>query len=123
MTDSLALVHASPNSPWRAPGPDASDAELEALYAPLGRPIAVYGHIHRPYIGTLSSITVANTGSAGLPYDGDPRAAYLLIDDGQPSIRRVEYDIEGERKALACSGLPHAQWVAGMLASGRFEMP
>jgi predicted cupin superfamily sugar epimerase len=27
---------------------------------------------------------------------GDPRASYLLIDDGQPFIRRVGYDVEKE---------------------------
>ncbi len=27
-------------------------------------------------------MTVCNTGSVGAPYDGDPRASYLLIDDG-----------------------------------------
>src|SRR5216684_2443170 len=43
----MALVHASPESPWRAPVPEASDAELESVYRPLGRPIAIYAHIHR----------------------------------------------------------------------------
>jgi len=38
----IALVHASPESPWRAPTPEASDAELELVYEPLGQPIAVY---------------------------------------------------------------------------------
>lgn len=38
----MALVHASPKSPWRAPTPEASDAELESIYLPLGRPVAVY---------------------------------------------------------------------------------
>ncbi len=37
----LALVHASPESAWRSPGPEASDAELESVYAPLARPVAV----------------------------------------------------------------------------------
>src|ERR1700728_671150 len=39
----MALVHASPESLWRAPAPEASDAELESVYSPLGQPIAVYG--------------------------------------------------------------------------------
>jgi hypothetical protein len=37
----MALVHASPESPWRAPAPEASDAELESVYSPLGQPIAI----------------------------------------------------------------------------------
>jgi predicted phosphodiesterase len=71
----MALVHATPGSPWRAPSPEASDAELESVYAPLGQPIAVYGHIHRSYIRSVSGMIVANTGSVSLSYDGDRRAA------------------------------------------------
>src|SRR5580700_3697467 len=96
----MALVHASPESLWRAPAPEASDAELESVYAPLGQPIAVYAHIHRSYIRSVSNLLVANTGSVSLSYDGDRRAAYLLLDGRNPSIRRVEYDVDRELKAL-----------------------
>ena len=57
-------------------------------------------------------MTVANTGSAGLSYDGDRRAAYLLLDESKPAIRRVEYDVDNELKALSDCGLPHADWPA-----------
>jgi Icc-related predicted phosphoesterase len=43
--ESVALVHASPESPWRSPGPEASEEELEAIYRSLQRPIIVYGHM------------------------------------------------------------------------------
>jgi predicted phosphodiesterase len=119
----MALVHASPESTWRAPGPEASDAELESVYSPLGQPIAVYGHIHRPYIRSLAGMIVANTGSVSLSYDGDRRAAYLLLDESKPEIRRVEYDVDRELKALAACGLPHSDWVAKILESGRPQLP
>jgi len=119
----MALVHASPASLWRAPTPDASDAELQSVYAPLGQPIAVYAHIHRSYVRSVSGMTVANTGSVSLSYDGDPRAAYLLLDESAPIIRRVEYDLDREQKALANSGPPHAEWVAKVLETGAFHMP
>lgn len=119
----MTLVHGSPESAWRAPAPEASDGELESVYEPLGRPIAVYGHIHRPYVRNVSGFTVANSGSVSLSYDGDRRASYLLIDEGRPVIRRVEYNVERESEALADSGLPHAGWVAKMLHSGCFQMP
>jgi len=119
----MVLVHASPESLWRAPAHTASDAELEAVYAPLGRPIAVYGHIHRAYIRRVSAMSVANTGSAGLSYDGDRRAAYLLLDESKPEVRRVEYDVDREIKALAGCGLPHADWVVKILDSASPQMP
>jgi predicted phosphodiesterase len=119
----IALVHASPESPWRSPMPEASDAELESVYRPLGQPIAVYGHIHRSFIRSVSGMIVVNTGSVSLSYDGDRRAAYLLLDGSQPAIRRVDYDVDKELKALSACGLPHADWVAKILAHGSFQMP
>ena len=119
----MALVHASPESLWRAPAHTASDAELESVYAPLGRPVAIYGHVHCPYIRSVSAMTVANTGSVGLSYDGDRRAAYLLLDESKPAIRRIEYDVDRELKALAGCGLPHASWVASILDSASSQMP
>ncbi len=113
----MALLHGSPESCWRAPAPEAPDQDLEAIYGPLRAPVVVYGHIHWPYIRRITNLTVANTGSAGLSYDGDPRAAYLLLDDSAPSIRRVEYDLDREIKALTASGMPHADWVARTLRS------
>jgi predicted phosphodiesterase len=85
--------------------------------------------VHRPFIRTLSggcvenTMTVVNTGSVSMPYDGDPRASYLLMDDATPSIRRVEYDVDREIGALATCGLPRADWVARILKGSRPEMP
>jgi diadenosine tetraphosphatase ApaH/serine/threonine PP2A family protein phosphatase len=71
----------------------------------------------------LPELTVVNTGSVSLSYDGDRRAAYLLLDGRMPSIRRVAYDLDRELKALASSGLPHSDWMAKMLESARPQMP
>jgi hypothetical protein len=66
---------------------------------------------------------IANTGSVSLSYDGDRRAAYLLLDESKPSIRRVEYDLDRELRTLSDSGMPHAGWVANILETGRPQMP
>jgi len=119
----MVLVHASPENPWRAPAPEASDEELASVYSPLGKPIAVYGHIHRSFVRRVGDLTVVNTGSVSLSYDGDRRASYLLLDGSTPEIRRVEYDIDRELRALSTCGLPHADWIARTLASGRPQLP
>ena len=126
--DPMALVHGSPESPWRAPPPEATEAELESVYRPLNQPIAVYAHIHRPYIRSIPSPQVrqrlvANTGSVSLSYDGDRRASYLLLDGPTPTIRRVGYYLEKELKALSCCGLPHADWIAKNLRASSPQMP
>jgi len=118
----LALVHGSPNTAWRSPGPEANDSELQSIYGSLEQRVVVYGHIHRSFIRNLTTTTVVNSGSVSLSYDGDPRAAYVLVDDGQPSIRRVEYDVEKEVRALAQSGIPHADWIARTLRAASPQM-
>jgi predicted phosphodiesterase len=119
----MALVHASPDDLWRAPAPDAPDAELESVYSPLDRPIAIYAHIHRSFVRSVSKLTVVNTGSVSLSYDGDRRAAYLLLDDFKPSIRRVAYDVDRELRALATCSFPHSDWTARMLDTASPQMP
>jgi predicted phosphodiesterase len=119
----VALVHASPESLWRAPAPEASDAELDSVYSPLDKPLAIYGHIHRSYIRSVSNGIVANSGSVSLSYDGDRRAAYLLLDDSKPEIRRVEYDVDPELKALSVSDLPHSDWIARILETASPQLP
>ncbi len=121
--EDLVLVHAAPDDLWRAPLPDADDEELAAVYEPLGAPVAVYGHIHRPYTRGLGALTVANSGSVGMPWDGDPRAGYLLVEDGRPQLRRVEYDLEREAAALLGGGYPDAQRLAAMRRGGVFIPP
>ena len=107
----------------RAPLPDAEDGELLATYGSCGAEMVVYGHIHRPYVRALGEITVANSGSAGAPYDGDPRASYLLVEDGVARIVRVDYDVELEAALLLDSGYPRADWVAEIRRRGSFVRP
>jgi putative phosphoesterase len=119
----LALVHAAPGDLWRAPAPDVEDGELSATYGSLDATTAVYGHIHRPYTRTLTELTVANSGSVGMSWDGDPRACYLLVEDARAQIVRVDYDVEQEVAVLLRSGYPDAPRLAEMRRRGVFISP
>ena len=121
----LAVVHAAPESCWLAPAADATDAELEDVYGLLGAPAVAFGHTHLPFIRTLPGMPklLINMGSVGMPYDGDPRASYLLLRAGVAEIRRVEYDVERELKMLADCGLPGAAWTAKMVRASSPQMP
>jgi putative phosphoesterase len=119
-SDDLALVHASPGDLWRAPLPDAEDSELYTTYRPCAAEIVVYGHIHRPYVRHLDRLTVANSGSVGSPFDGDPRASYLLVESGDVQLIRVAYDIEAEVDLLLRSAYPDAPRIAATRRLGRF---
>jgi predicted phosphodiesterase len=121
--EGVVLFHAAPRDLWRAPREEASDDELRETYGDLNARLAVYGHIHRPFVRRLDGLTVANSGSDGLPYDGDWRPSYLLVDAGVPVVRRVEYDLE--RAALdAMEGeFPLPGWLAEVQHEGRFHPP
>jgi predicted phosphodiesterase len=116
----LVLLHASPEDLWRAPPPEAEDSVLVATYELCESPTVVYGHIHRPFVRQLSGLTVANSGSVGSPFDGDPRASYLLVDADEVTVIRVEYDVEREATLLLGSGYPDAPRLAETRRTGRF---
>ena len=120
---SLLLLHATPGDLWRAPAPDASEDELAGTYGDLDAGLVVYGHIHQPYVRRVDGLTVANSGSVGLPLDGDRRAGYLLVDDGDASVRRVEYDLERHLHDLTRSEYPNRGWLAEVARAGRVVSP
>jgi diadenosine tetraphosphatase ApaH/serine/threonine PP2A family protein phosphatase len=85
----------------------------------------VFGHTHIPFTRRFAAGTksLINAGSVGLSYDGDPRASYVVLDDGVPTVRRVVYDIDRELRALAVSDLPGAEWTSKMLRTSTAQMP
>ncbi len=115
--DGIGLVHAVPGDLWQAVQPETDDAELHAIYGVLGAPVAVYCHIHQPYVRVIGDLTVANSGSVGLPFDGDPRPSYLLVEGGHVEIRRVAYDLERAVAEVLASGLPEPEGVASVYRS------
>ena len=121
--DGTVILHASPNNLWRAPAPDASDEELASTYEALQGRVVIYGHIHRPFVRKLENTFIANSGSVGLTWDGDPRASYLIVDDGVPEVVRVEYDVEKEVAPLSTERFPYSEWLAEMRRQGRFVRP
>lgn len=119
----LLVLHASPHDLWRAPLPDASDTDLLTVFGGQRAGLVVYGHIHRPYVRDLAGLTVANSGSVGLPYDEDWRASYLLIENGHTVVRRVAYDLERELSDVRSAGFPLGEWLAESQRHGRFVRP
>ena len=109
--DRVAVVHAVPRDTWKVVPTEASDADLQEIYGPLAARLAVYGHIHRPFVRTVGDFTVANSGSVGMSFDGDRRAAYLLVEDGRPEIRRVGYNVRRYVADLESSGYPTSRWL------------
>jgi diadenosine tetraphosphatase ApaH/serine/threonine PP2A family protein phosphatase len=129
------LFHASPRDPvWEyVLSADVARAAFELTSAPL----VLVGHSHVPLAITLEDDVLdgghaeggtelalgpgrrlLNPGSVGQPRDGDPRAAWLLLDHeaGTASFRRVEYDVAATQAEIRERGLPDA--LAQRLAHG-----
>jgi diadenosine tetraphosphatase ApaH/serine/threonine PP2A family protein phosphatase len=85
--------HASPVSDMRSFMPEPAEDEHELLGG-VSAPRLVFGHTHIQFRRQgENGIDLVNPGSVGLPFDGDTRAGYALIDDaGNLELRRVEYD-------------------------------
>jgi len=81
--------------------------------------VLVLGHTHVQGHETFDDGVVMNPGSVGQPRDGDPRAAYALLDLDDLSVeeRRVEYDIDAVVSAVRDAGLPDR--IGERLSEGR----
>lgn len=59
-----------------------------------------------------------NVGSVGQPRDNDPRASYVVIEDGCVEFQRVEYDIDAVARKI--KSVPQLNdWLADRLYEGR----
>ncbi|HXR12068.1 MAG TPA: metallophosphoesterase family protein [Gaiellaceae bacterium] len=122
----IALYHGSARDPvWEYV---LSDEAAAATLAISPRPTVLVGHSHVALEVSwtddvltgglcaadaevpLAGRVLLNPGSVGQPRDGDPRAAYLLLDLEQrtAAFRRVEYDVERTQSEMREARLPEA---------------
>ena len=118
---------------------DETDARLALKTAT--RPLCLFGHTHYPVIfeftNGLCTRTgpaaetearlelsegvkyLLNPGSIGQPRDGDPRAAYAIVDTGARRVEllRLTYPLEAAQAKVINAGLPKI--LARRLAAGR----
>lgn len=101
---SFFLVHATPR--------DAMDEYLlqdEAAWRDRLKEVdadyVCIGHTHLPFQLDIDGKQVINPGSVGQPRDGDPRASYVVIENGIVEFRRVEYDVEAVLEQMRSVGV------------------
>jgi putative phosphoesterase len=87
------LVHATPRDPldeYLLKDPNTWAKRLQNVDAD----IVCVGHTHMQFKLEINGVLVLNPGSVGLPRDGDPRAAFAVIEDNKIELRRVAYPVE-----------------------------
>jgi putative phosphoesterase len=119
----LALLHAAPSDPLFRYLPATERAAWEREIEPIEADLILVGHTHLPVVMRFGKKTVVNPGSVGLPRDGDPRASYAVLDDGEPRLRRMAYDVSRTVDDLWKWGLPQdvARSLERIYRSGSLE--
>jgi diadenosine tetraphosphatase ApaH/serine/threonine PP2A family protein phosphatase len=126
------FVHGSPRKPYLW---EYILEELQALeiLLRLGARWCFFGHTHLPRIFTeegeqvpksgewiaLPSSALVNPGSVGQPRDGNPNAAFAVVDLGRSAVRfeRVPYDVATTQAKIRDAGLPEVE--GARLSHGR----
>ncbi len=82
----------------------------------------VFGHTHLAFTRQAGDIELVNPGSVGMPFDGDTRAAYGLVDkNGAIELRRVAYDHAASAAAVRETLGEPGDVVARRIEQARFD--
>ncbi len=117
----LGLVHATPWSIYDSILPSGTDVDFRRMLLEANTNVLCYGHIHLQHQRSLDTGTVVAVGSLGLPFDGDRRSMYTVIDVGHSSynveFRRLEYNFEQVVHDARMNGGPNGEVFATNLAN------
>ncbi len=99
------LVHGTPRDPldeYLMRDPEAWARRVENSDAD----IVCVGHSHMQFNLMAGNVIVLNPGSVGQPRDGDPRAAYAVIEDGRIELKRVSYSLDDAASRIDRTEMP-----------------
>ena len=106
----VRLVHGSPRKVNEYLFEDKPERTFERIAAGADCDVLVFGHTHKPWVHEYGGVLFVNCGAVGKPKDGDPRAAFALLeldeDELRVSIERVPYDAEAVAREVVAAGLP-----------------
>ncbi|WP_226037043.1 metallophosphoesterase family protein [Aquibacillus saliphilus] len=117
------IFHATPTSLFDVVLPDVEDKDIETkLMAEKSADVYLYGHIHKPYVRYINGKTVINLGSVGLPFDGQTKASYAIVNltkkSMSTSIERVSYDFEKTIEKYNEVRYPNTEMMENIIRNG-----
>jgi putative phosphoesterase len=122
----LLVVHANPLNQEEAIFPTSPESKLEHLLGDLPPTVGclAFGHYHVAYQMRWQHRLLVDTGSCGLPRDGDPRAAYAILtwkdSAWEAQHRRVEYNVKAVVKQLKNCGIPNVEKRIKVLTEAKY---
>jgi putative phosphoesterase len=106
----VRLVHGSPRKVNEYLFETKPARTFERIAAAADCDVLVFGHTHQPWTREYGGVLFVNCGSVGKPKDGDPRAAFALLelerDRVVAQIERVQYGAEAVGREIRAAGLP-----------------
>lgn len=115
--DGILFVHGSPISDVESFPPEPGDDDERLLGGVRDRTV-VFGHSHQQFARPgPNGTSLVNPGSAGMPLDGDPRAAWATWD-GNFTFRRVDYDTQKAADAFRAMGGEFGEFTAARIEKG-----
>jgi predicted phosphodiesterase len=116
--DGILFVHGSPLSDVESFAPEPQPDEARMLAGVRDRTV-VFGHSHQQFRRPGPDGTdLINPGSVGMPLDGDVRAAWGTLDDGDFTFRRTEYDVQRAADAYRAMGGEFGEFAARRIERG-----
>ena len=103
--DDVRFCHGSPRRDDEILTRTTPDDVLTEALADVAEPLIVGGHTHQQMVRNVrGTVTYANAGSVGMPYEGRPAAFWMIVDDGVPDPRQTSYDLAEAVEELRASG-------------------
>ena len=115
--DGVLFVHGSPLSDVESFAPEPQDDE-ERLLAGVRDRRVVFGHSHQQFRRAGPNGTeLLNPGSAGMPLDGDTRAAWATVEDDFV-MHRTEYSVRSAADAYRGMGGQFGEFMGRRIERG-----
>jgi putative phosphoesterase len=107
--DDVLYCHATPHDDEPFVTVLTSDEVARETIGESEQPTVVIGHTHSQFDRRLGDLRLVNAGSVGMPYEDGPGAYWALVRDGEPELRRTDYDLEAAAERIRPTEWPIAE--------------
>ena len=106
----LLVTHGSPESIDEHIYSDTPVERLETFSNSAKADVIIVGHSHEQLLRDVNGTSFVNPGSVGRPGDGNPQAAYAILEFNPFKVEmiRLDYDVSAAADALRKKSLPES---------------
>ena len=108
--DDVCFCHGSPGRDDEIITRITPDPVLRESLTGVAESLVVGGHTHQQMVRNVhDTLTYANAGSVGMPYEGRPGAFWMIVADGSPELRETSYDLGAALEELRAADFPDVE--------------